>query len=326
MMFGITLVTGSFLSGTKNNKIQEELQIMKKRKLLALMAALIVVGSFYAISQFRVNSELEETQVYFAKNDIPPHTEITADMIEHTNVPKKGLPPGIVMDMTKIVGQFTQASYGLSQNSYFFQNKIVSEQELLDYAKRQLEPGQVLWTGNVNLLEIAAGNVIEGSKVDIWFQAVEGSNATSGTKEQWVSGKMYRSIKVISTKNKKAEDLTTKNTTNTVNSQGQSVAPKKELYPTVVQLAVTEDQFRMLNSATSNAFRDSAIIMVPSADENTIPDLGEKDPYDIKPYILSKEFDINNIQKKETSIEGTNVSSTIGIEQIGDANKGVTGQ
>ncbi|KGP77788.1 MULTISPECIES: SAF domain-containing protein [Paenibacillus] len=283
---------------------------MNKRRLLAVMMSAIVVIGFVGISEYRVRTELKSTVVYFAKQDIPAHTEITESMLEAIDLPLKGLPPGIIYNKKDIVGKYTQVQYGLAQNSYFFQSKIVTQDELMDAARLKLHDGQVLWTGSVNLVEASAGNVLPDTDVDVWFSAVE----TEGMDSKWVIGKMYEGVRVVSAKNKKAEDIVTKNTTNTVNSNGETTAPKKELYPTVVQLAVEDEQYQMLTASLSNAFKDGNIILVPHNKDAKagIPELGVTGEFDIKPYIKSKQLNLSDFiaKNKESAASGTGVTIT----------------
>ncbi|KQN97025.1 RcpC/CpaB family pilus assembly protein [Paenibacillus sp. Leaf72] len=273
---------------------------MKKRRLLAILGAALVVGAFFFISEYKVKNELQATLVYFAVDDIPAHTEITEAMVEGISLPKKGLPPGIILNKAQIVGKFTQAEYGIPKNGFFYQQKIVTEDELMDAARMKLQPGQKLWTGDVNLYESAAGNVLPGTKVDVWFQAVEQTNdvTTGATSKKWIAGSLYEGVQVISAKNKKAEDIVQKNTTTTTDANGKTTSAKKELYPTVVQLAVSEEQFQLLTASTSSAFSDSAIILVPQPDDKdgiTLPDVEQVNPLDIKEYIKSKQLDLSTV-------------------------------
>lgn len=294
---------------------------MNKRRIAAVMISALVVIGFVGISEYRVSNELRPTTVYFASQDIPAHTEILDSMVTSMELPLKGLPPGIITNKKDLVGKYTLDQYGLAQNSYFFQSKIVSQDELMDAARMKLKDGQSLWTGSVNLLESSAGNVLPDTDIDIWFSAVE----TDGADSKWVIGKMYEGVTVLSAKNKKAEDIVAKNNTNTVNAQGQTTAPKKELYPTVVQLAVDDDQLQILNASLSTAFRDGTIILVPHNDnrEAGLPELGVTGVYDIKPYIKSKQLDLDQYINKTKSTSDTDtkqVESLSAIQPEGEKN------
>jgi pilus assembly protein CpaB len=255
---------------------------MKKKRLVAMVVALAVIVAFYGISEYRLNTEMRPTVAYFAKFDIPPHTEITEDMIAEMILPEKGLPPNIIRSKRDIVGKFTQIDYGVTKNSFFFEDKVVTEDELLDAVRMKLKPNQKLWTGDVNIYTSAAGNVIPGSVVEVWLKTEVGGKA--------LVGRLYSDIYVLATKNKKAENIVEPNVTKKETPDGKPVNTKKEFFPTIVQLAVTDEQFQILTAATSTAFSKPELFLVPKSgpllsDATSLPELNPNDTFDVKAFV-----------------------------------------
>jgi pilus assembly protein CpaB len=99
---------------------------MKKNRVYALITSLMVVGLFYGINEYRLKSEIQPVKIVVAKQDIPPHTQITPDMLKEVVVSYKSLPQNIYYAAKDVVGKWTQVDYGLSQNSYFRQQSCYS--------------------------------------------------------------------------------------------------------------------------------------------------------------------------------------------------------
>ncbi|MED0738882.1 Flp pilus assembly protein CpaB [Aneurinibacillus thermoaerophilus] len=262
---------------------------MKKNRVYALITSLMVVGLFYGINEYRLKSEIQPVKIVVAKQDIPPHTQITPDMLKEVVVSYKSLPQNIYYAAKDVVGKWTQVDYGLSQNSYFFDSKVVTADKLADAERMKLKPGQKPFTLSTNIETSAAGNVIPGSLVDVWW-------TSRGNEEgKIISGRIYQGIYVLSSKNRQAENLVSKNVTNPPQSDGkqiqnQDAQVRKELVPSIVQLAVDDDQFQVLQAAA----KLGTISLVPKdgplvKSANEAPDMTNAiDIFDVKPILLKR--------------------------------------
>ena len=223
---------------------------MKYRRLIAVLAAVGIVGALYTINNFQTKREIKTTLVYVAKSDIPPHTRITEDMLLAVSEPRDGIPPNAITNKDQIIGKWIQVNYGIPQNGYFFKEKVVDEQALMDAERMKLRPEQQLLTVTVDIERAAAGNVIPDSLVDVWWV----SKSTSGKENKVVSGRLFSNVLVVGAKNRNAEDVVNKNTTEIQKTDEKQVTTKqsnnaKELYPTIVQLAVNDEEMQYIRAA-----------------------------------------------------------------------------
>lgn len=211
---------------------------MVKRLVVATMLAIGISLLLYGATQWKVRAEVKPTPVIIAKEDIPPHTEITEEMLNTTMmVPKEGIPPNAILKKEDIVGKYTQVDYGVSKNSYFFENKIVTAEELLDAERMKLKDGERLWTLKADIVESAAGNLVPGVLVDIWFAGYDEDKKV-------ISGKLYEDVRVIGAKNKRAEDIVQMNTTEDEGKQKST-----DRYASVIQLALSDEQVQVMQKA-----------------------------------------------------------------------------
>lgn len=264
---------------------------MAKRQIIALASSIAVVAAFYGVNQYQVGAEVSPQPVVIALQDIPPHTQITQQMVRQIKVPVKGLPPDVYTDTRDVIGKWSQVDYGIPQNGFLFKTKVVTDKELLDAERMKLLPNQKIFTTDVDIETSAAGNVIPGAVVDVWF-----TSRNNGSQDKVVSGRLYQGLYVLSAKNRKAEDITTNTTTNPPPSDknsgltNQQQSTNKELVPSIVQLAVTDEQLQLLQAAKTLG----TLSLVPKqgalySSAASVPNLAtQNDPFDIKMIVMKQ--------------------------------------
>lgn len=221
---------------------------MKNHRVLALLAAVVVVGGSLGIADWKAKREHQTAITYVAKTEILPHTKIEENMLQQVEVEEKSIPPGAIRKKDDILNKWTQVHYGIPQNGYFFESKVVTEEKLLDSERMKLKQGQKILTIDVDIERSASGNVIPDSLVEVWWVSKTKSGKT-------VSGRLYQNLLCLSTKNKKAEDVVQKNlstaetSTNKTSKSNGGNSTQKELFPTIVDLSVNEEQYRYIRAA-----------------------------------------------------------------------------
>lgn len=251
----------------------------KKRLLVSIAVSLGVVGALFVGNQLNIQAQVQPTAVPVAAVDIPPHTEITQDMIKVMELPAKGIPPQAIRSVNDVVGKWTQVDYGVPKNSLFYQGKVVTQEELLDAERLKLKDGERLYTITVDIEKSAAGNIIPGVLVDVWYIG------KTGDENKQLAGRLYQDVLVVGAKNRRAEDIVSNNVSNNNEEQEQ----QRDKYPTIVQLAVTDDMIPYLDLARSTGEiklipKSGAIVTV----ENR-PEISRyaQDRFDVKAYLDS---------------------------------------
>ena len=91
------------------------------RKILAVTVAAVAVVAVYFYTDSTVKQKIVPTTVVVAKQDIPPHTEITKEMVIEVNeVPRKALPQQnpYATSLEEVVGKWTVDGYGISASGF----------------------------------------------------------------------------------------------------------------------------------------------------------------------------------------------------------------
>jgi Flp pilus assembly protein CpaB len=267
----------------------------KKRLLVSILVSLGVVGALFIGNQINIQKQVQPTPVPVAAVDIPPHTEITQDMVKIMELPAKAIPPEAMRTMQDVVGKWTQVDFGVPKNSLFYQGKVVTQEELLDAERLKLKDGERLYTLTVDVEKSAAGNIIPGVLVDVWYLG-------KGNDNKQLAGRLFQDVLVVGAKNRKAESIVTTNASTGEEQQ------KTEKYPTIVQLAVTDEMIPYLDLARSMGQiklipKSGAIVTVE--DDSRPETQPVHDRFDVKAYLDGLSI-VPGMQENATKNEGGN--------------------
>lgn len=151
------------------------------RKLVAVAVAAIAVIAVYFYTESTIKSEIAPTRIVVAKQDIPPHTEITKEMVTVIEVPGKGLPQNhtYATKLEDVVGKWTVEGYGIYSKGHVNMLKILPKHQLPDSGLLELQEGEYAFSTEVNL-ETSHGNTIRpGTKVDLYLSTNFSKNQLS---------------------------------------------------------------------------------------------------------------------------------------------------
>ncbi len=142
------------------------------RKILAVTVAGVAVVAVYFYTDSTIKTELAPTTVVVAKQDIPPHTEITKEMlVEASDIPRKALPQEspYASSIDEVAGKWTVDGYGISAKGFINTKKVVDIEKLPDAGLLELKEGEYAFPILVDL-ETSHGNAIRpDSYVDLYF-------------------------------------------------------------------------------------------------------------------------------------------------------------
>ncbi|WP_262415852.1 Flp pilus assembly protein CpaB [Exiguobacterium acetylicum] len=224
----------------------KKLKKQTKRKVVAAVLSLAVVGSMYAYNAYAVEKAVDPTKVVLVRKDIQPHTKITEEMIFEREIPGNAIPPNAYLNKEEVVGKYTTEGFGISANSFFLKNNVLSKNKLPDAAILSLQGGEVAFPLLVDLETSSGNSIVPGTFVDLYFLNVEGSQGelmTDATNKSVLFGGLFPQVRVTSVKDSDTNDAFREEQ----DSEGETKEVKSaaRLYT----LAVTPAQLQYLNRA-----------------------------------------------------------------------------
>lgn len=236
------------------------------RKILAVTVAGVAVVAVYFYTSSTIQEKVAPTSVVVAVQDIPPHTEITKEMVQLApEIPRQALPQEnpYADSLDDVVGKWTVDGYGVSAKGFVNTKKVVEEEELPDAGLLKLEPGEYAFTTLVDL-DTSHGNAIKpGSYVDLYFaneidmetipeemfekQGLKLGGTTYLDDQLEFFGRIATKVKVIDVKDSRGENVFTSDKY-TDNEEAQKEAAKKKS-SRLYTIAVDLEQLQWLNKA-----------------------------------------------------------------------------
>ena len=176
---------------------------MWKKRLLSLLTVGLLVGGIVMYTQVTIDAEVNEKTVIVTKVDIPPRTQITEDMLSTHSVPSRAIPLNAITDPDEIVGKWTVSGYGISKNSFVYEDKIVEQKDLPDAGLLELKEGEVAVPLLVDLETSLGNSIIPNTNVDLYFRNV----IYDGKEQKALLGPLASNIRVVAVKDSQASNV-----------------------------------------------------------------------------------------------------------------------
>lgn len=174
-----------------------------RKRVGSILLVLALVSVIVLYTKVTINAEVNETKVIVTKVDIPPRTQITEEMLVEHSVPSRAIPLNAVLDANEIIGKWTLAGYGISKNSFIYEEKIVEQSELPDAGLLELKEDEVAVPLLVNLESSLGNSIIPNTHIDLYFQDI----VLDDNDKKALYGKLISNVRVVAVKNAQASDV-----------------------------------------------------------------------------------------------------------------------
>lgn len=182
---------------------------MKVKKFLSNKNTVTIIGIVLAVLvlyfgyTWRVNKATEPVKVPYALTTIQPKTEITDDMIGYMNVARSAIKEGVITDVKKLIGKYSNINTMIPEGSMFYSAAVTTKEELPDSALFDVPEGEVLYKLPVNMNSTYGNLIMPGNYIDIYIKTASGDtdeegNITSGNKA--MAEKFLADIKILAVK------------------------------------------------------------------------------------------------------------------------------
>lgn len=147
---------------------------MKKKRLIAMIAQFLLIGTFgFAFINY-THKEVQPTDVWTFKGDIPVNTEISLTDLQPVQIPAKAVTSEFIKNPDDVIGKFTTTN--VSKDQYVLKD-FVQEKDKVDPFKSMDMSDLRKVTLPVTSVEALSGNIKKGDKVDLVFTGVGKKNA-----------------------------------------------------------------------------------------------------------------------------------------------------
>ncbi len=165
-------------------------RFLSNKNTVTIICIILAIGILWFAYNWRINSETDPVSVPYAKNDIQPRTEITADDIGYVEIPKTMVTENTVTNSSLVVGKWTNYNTVVPSGSVFYKSVLVDYEELPDSVFSDIPTGYTVVSLPVSLDSTYGNSIYPGNYIDLYLQ-------TKNTSGKIMLGKLIESIEVL---------------------------------------------------------------------------------------------------------------------------------
>ncbi len=216
-------------------------QILSNKNTVTFIAAILIVLVLWFFYNWRVNQATSPIRVPYAKQEIPPRTQITKDMIGYLEISQSAMKGNILTnENTQIIGMYTNVDSVIPNGSMFYANRLIRKEDLPDSFLIDIEDGYIPYNFDVDIKSTYGNSMYPGNYVDVYFKGEDDEGLI-------MIGKLIENVKILAVKD----------------SSGRHVFENtsEERTPSQIIFQVTNEMHMLLRKA--EYIRNAKIILVP---------------------------------------------------------------
>ncbi len=269
-----------------NNLIISVQRFFKNKNVVTVLGVIVIMAILYFGYNAQLRSQTNPVEVPIAKVTIQPRTKITADMITTVSVPNIGVQGNVVKSRGSIVGKYSNVNTVIPEGSMFYNDVLISEENLPDSSYTQVKEGEIPYNFPVDMDSTYGNSIFPGNKIDLYMKA----EADDG---QIMVGKLIENVEVLAVKDSSGKDVF-ENT-------------EEDREPAYLIFGVEEEIHILLRKAAYMPTNDVVVFPVPHGGTASSEGGTQVSTQYLKEFINSKTVNIpteNVTQNTETSEEG----------------------
>ena len=167
-------------------------KFLSNKNTITILGVLLGVVVLYLGYNWRVNRSIQPTKIPYANKTMVSGTKVTENDIAYTNVPKDTLKnmTNIITNVQDINGKLVAYDGKIPQNSFFFQQNLMSEEEMPD----------TIYKLGVSVDSTYGNSIFPGDLIDIYMTARDEDGLL-------MYGRMIKSIEVLAVKDAKGVNV-----------------------------------------------------------------------------------------------------------------------
>ena len=228
-------------------------KFMQNKNTVTVFGVILAIAVLYIAYNMRVQSAINPVYVPYAKQDISPGTQITADMVGTRAVPPSMLEGDVIQNQGEVIDKYSSADTVIPEGNLFYRRTVVEKEQLPANIILDYPTGHVLYNLSVNSTTTYGNSIYPGNYIDIYLKAVNritDESQMTADADKIMLQKFIANIKVLAVKD----------------SSGQPVFSNldEQRTPAMVVFAVPEEYYILLKQAEYLRTYDTTLIPVPT--------------------------------------------------------------
>ncbi len=177
-------------------------KFLSNKNTITILGVLLGVVVLYLGYTWRVNRSIQPTSIPLANKTLIQGKKITEEDIAYTSVPKDTLKnmTNIKTNLQDINGMLVSYDSKIAQNSFFFSENLITEEEMPDSIFSNIPDGNTIYKLGVTVDSTYGNSIFPGDKIDIYMTA----QSEDG---KLMYGRMIKSIEVLAVKDAEGKNV-----------------------------------------------------------------------------------------------------------------------
>lgn len=177
-----------------NNFMVSLQRFIKNKNTVTILGVMAIILVLFLGYRYQIDKQVSPVSgIPVAAQTIQPRTKITKEMIEYVDVAPIVLQDNVITSSRNVIGKYSNYNTIIPQGSMFYQESIVSEDELPDSAFVEVAEGEVPYNFPVTVESTYGNSIYPGNYIDIYMKGENESGVL-------MVGKLVENIKVLAVK------------------------------------------------------------------------------------------------------------------------------
>lgn len=271
-----------------NNLLVSIKKFITNKNVVTVLGVIAILVVLYLGYSSTINKQVEPKEVPVASQTIQPRTLITEEMITYITVPAAIISDNVQFSIDSIIGMYTDVNTVIPSGSMFYEDVLVTKEELPNTAFVQVKEGERPYAFRVTPENTYGNSIFPGEVIDIYMKAVDESG-------QVMVGRLLEKVEVLAVKDD-AGNHVFENTA-------------EDRVPSTFLFGVPEDIFILLKKSEYLEKDGVELFPVPYGGDIKITGSIAVDREELVSFIESKTINFSDSEEEES-----NENTEIGIE------------
>ena len=150
-------------------------KFLTNKNTVTFVCVILGVLVLYFGYNLRVTKATDPIRVPYAKKELTKKTKITADLIGYTQVPRSLTTTfkTLLTNDKDVIDHYVSYSTNIPQNSYFYSDVVMVEEQMPDYAFMNMQDGYTVYSLRVSMKTTYANKIFPNTYIDLYAKATD---------------------------------------------------------------------------------------------------------------------------------------------------------
>ena len=183
-----------------NNILVSIKKFITNKNTITVIGVIVILALLYWGYNSTIDSQVKPIKIPVANSTIQPRTLITDDMISYISVPSVAVTNNVIRNSASIVGMYTAVNTVIPAGSMFYNNVLITKDQLPDSAFIEVKDGERPYNLAVTTESTYGNSIFPKNKIDVFMKAVDENG-------QIMVGRLLAQVEVLAVKDSSGNNV-----------------------------------------------------------------------------------------------------------------------